>query len=590
MPEAGKPATRPGRSLFMSATMPTERAQGSAQRTSAAAGIGLVVLIGCRTTGMHEDAPPAKTIPAAEVARVPGDAAVDAAPSPAQTTAVTAVHPVIEGACPSATPYEVGTSGVLVIRRGAWMMTTDGARSLYQMAEPRYDPFVGAVMTGDHVGQVGGADEAHAWVQTRSSTGRGEDFNFLQLRTTRGWTSLETPHGNLGFFSITRVFPQPNGTLWAYAHHSMYLDIPGDQGTPPEVSHDRYFAWSADGMPLTMNLPGADMQDAVRMASGELVAVGVSASGKSLFRRWSPVKKVDDLIVPGSPAPGELSIGTARAVVYVKAKRAFHIYAGAALRPSALNPRVRDVASWLLTTADELMVTMADGTLLVESKDGVVTEEKLPEAGRLAREPSHPWLIAKSGVLYTRAADGWRKIPVPASPWATETHPPDRIEWVRTIGGETWVSTVRTDGGFGQKKPGEVRTLFSSRARPAPLRCGSPFPNVGLAPFPPKAGPDCASPVVVIASERDADAKMSYPKIAAALKGNAALGESLTFVGFGPGPDRLLGILSPTPVVAKELTRKLTPVTSHAHEIVFGAPQETRRFALSVKNGTFAAP
>jgi hypothetical protein len=106
--------------------------------------------------------------------------------------------------------------------------------------------------------------------------------------------------------------------------------------------------------------------------------------------------------------------------------------------------------------------------------------------------------------------------------------------------------------------------------------------------LPPLAGAACASRVVVVGSEPERD-KTPSPKIGAALKGDAALGATLTLVGFGAGPDRLLGILAPTDVVAAELLKKLTGVTAAVPEIVCGAPDQHRRLQLEVKTGTFAS-
>jgi hypothetical protein len=521
-----------------------------------------VLLAGCRTARIRDDGP-APHASSAKEAVPPKDIPPKDEPEPP----LTALHPVIEGACPSARAYAVGATPVLVMYRDAWAMDPTGARPFYRMGPPVYDSFAGMTKTADHIGDVGGRDEAHAWIQLRLSSGRHEDASEVRVKGTE-WRTLQTPSGQFGFFGLTHVIEQPDGSLWTYGEHSMYLDIPGDR--PNDASHDKYFAWSSTGDPLKVNLPGPDMKRALRVSDGQLVSVGLTKANKPILRRWSPVKQVDDLPVSGAAAQQDdpaIAIGTKRVVIRpTKQKSVFYNYINDKLEPSKLRPR--DVTSWLVTSADELLVTTSDGSLLIESKDGAVTEEKLPEPGRLAAEPSVPWLIASSGALHVRADGSWRRITLPDGPWTAETHPPSKVEWVKTIGAETWAGTVRTDVGFGLKKPGEVRTIYASKPRPA-LRCGAPFTMATVAPFPPNAGPSCATLAVVTATEQ--------AKVGAALKGNAALGETLTVFGI----DGLRAIAAPTPEAAKEIAKKLSA------EIVCAAPSDDKRLTYRVKSGTF---
>src|SRR5262249_24743560 len=155
----------------------------------------------------------------------------------------------------------VGPTPALVIYRDAWLMKGDGATPLYRMGAPRYDAFSGQVMTTEHIGDVGGVDEAHAWMQLVEFTGRGEDRGEIFVRAP-SWVPLKTPRGAQGQFGLTQLIAQPDGSLWVYGAHGMYLDIPGDDLTHPDADHDKYFAFSAAGEPLKMNLPGPDMKGA----------------------------------------------------------------------------------------------------------------------------------------------------------------------------------------------------------------------------------------------------------------------------------------------------------------------------------------
>ena len=559
----------------------------------------LVFAVGaCATTGAREDPSRAGAASASAsssaAARTPPPIAEAGAAEPAPPADVTAFHVFAEGACPALHPYAVGAAPVIVMHRSAWTIGPTAVTPFYRMGKPVYDRLSGTFLTGDHIGDVGGPDPEHSWLQLRLSSGRGEDMSEVLVKQGAEWRILPTPHGQYGRFALTQVLPQPDGSLWTFGLHSIYLDIPGDPKPPATGPYDKWFAFSSQGEPLSAHLPGPDMQGVIRLPDGELIAAGRKDDGVAVLRRWSPVKKVDDIVLgKESRAPLEqaqplLAVGTRRAVFRpAKRSRALYIYSDGKLTPAAMTGRVHDVASWLVTTADELFVAQADGTLFIERPDGAIQEEKLPEPGKLAGEPTVPWLLGTSGALYVRSDAGWRKLGLPDGPWTAATHPPSRLEWVKTLGGETWASAVRTDVGFGRRKAGEVGVLYSSRPHGPPLRCGAPFPDEALAPLPPPAGASCASRVVVVATEPEREAKSAYPKLAAALKGDAALGGTLTFVGFGAGPDRLVGILAPTEEVATELVKKLTGVAAAVPEVVCGAPDEHRRFVLDVKAGTF---
>ncbi len=544
----------------------------------------LALLAACKTTAVHDDTPQAAHATDAAVTTEAGATAAIDAGSPVPTV----LFPVTEGACAVTTAYAIGTTPVLVSGREAWTLTADGAKVFYRQAGPVYSEFEGRMLGEDnHIAEIGG-DDTHAWARLTSETNRGQDDSRVELvRPAR--KALQTPRGQYGFYGITGVVPQPDGALWIFGDHSMYLDIPGDEKIPNDRSHDHYFAFSPAGAPITTNLPGPDMGHGVRFANGEILASGES-SGKAILRRWSPTRKVNDLVSGTSTkdAPA-LLVGTSRAVLVVEKQHAFWSYTGEdKLVPSALNAQAKTTRSWALTAADELIVASADGTLHIEGRNGTVTEEKLPEPGRLAGETSRVWLIADSGALHVRGDGKWQSVTYPANgPWSADTHPPSRIEWVRTVAGETLVGTVRTDAGFGATKPGPVRVVYSSRPHPNALRCGSPYDKGALGTFPPRADAGCTSTVVVVAPESEKPAKVAYAKIAAALKGDAALGESVTFVAFGKDL-HAIGILAPTPEIAKELVKKLGKVAPHAPELVCGAPDEHARFVLETRTGTFA--
>jgi hypothetical protein len=565
--------------------------------------LGLVLLVGCASAATKENASTAKKESPEGGVSVAVDAAVAvadaAAPSPAAPQLVTAFYPVAQGACAAARPVLIGSTPVLHFAKAAWAMPADGpAQLLARQPPPYYSRFVGTMVGGDwRIAALGGTDLDHVWYTIGSFSGRGED----QTTLTLGKKTLETPHGEYGYYGIQHVIQQPDGSIWAYGQHGMYLDIPGDEklraltGETAAWRYNRWFAWSKDGTPLEINLPMGDMELAQRLDGGELVTAAVTDRGAAQLRRWSPTRKVNDLTtndIVGSGVP-ELRIGKTRAVMKHKAKPVFYSYDGVdKLAAAPVSAKAQGASSWVVTQNDELWITTSDGKLFIEAKDGTITEEKLPENGTLARETSTPWLMASSGTaVYERTGKEWRKLAVPDGLWSDATHPPNQVEWIAVLGGETWLGTVRTDKGFGAKSPTAVRTFYSSAPRATPLRCGSPFAASILSPLPPRPDASCKDFIVVLGRERSDSGKVAIPyaKIATALKGDAALGESLSLGVFGS--EGAYGLHASTREIADELAKKLAHVTAHEPEIVCGTASfdEKRSATLDVKAGAFTS-
>ncbi|MFO0739317.1 MAG: hypothetical protein U0270_25700 [Labilithrix sp.] len=564
--------------------------------------LGLLLLAGCATAATKDSASSAKKdgIIDAGVATAEGGVSVavaDAASPPEPPSGpVTAFYPVVQGACPAATATLVGKTPILRFAKAAWGLAGDEARPMALQPAAQYSWFYGGMLgENDRLGLIGGPDEEHLWYVVGNSSGRGEDGSALVYRGK----SLSTPSGTYGFYGIQNVIQQPDGSIWAFGHHSMYLDIPGDEKIPqgddlPDWRYNRWFAWDKDGHALAINLPKGDMETAVRLDNGELVAGGVTkAANHPQLRRWSPTRKVDDFTTgetTGWLDIPEVRAGRTRAVMRVKNQPRFYSYDGAdKLTLSPLSARAKGPSSWLVTRSDELWIATTDAKVFIETKDGKVSETPAPEPGLLAGETSTPWFMGNSGAVYERTDGGWRKLTLPDGPWSEPTHPPNRVEWVSVLGNETWVGTVRTDRGFGFKDPTQVRTFYSSRPRTTTLRCGSPFETSMLFPLPPRADASCKDLVVVLGRERGRDGRLAIPwtKIAAALKGNAALGDSLGLGIFGAAS--AYGIHAPTREIADELVKKLARVTLHEPELVCGAPDERRTATLDVKAGAFTS-
>lgn len=510
-------------------------------------------------------------------------ARADAAPPVAQGGAADTLWPVYEGACPRSMVYAVGSTAVVPMAHVVWAIDASGPRAVYTRSGPDFNP-TGGVNTA-YFGQAGGIDEAHAWLEDRFPDRGGGTAGAL-LMSAKNWAPMALSKAQFGYgYTLENFIAQPDGSVWAFGIHGLYL-VPGE----PE---HRFFAWSGNGEPLAINLPGADMALARRLPTGELVAAGRTGAGKPVLRRWSPSKKLDDLALNDAAATTEeptLAIGFARAALLTSTKHpAFFLYRNDQLAAANLNTRVHDLGSWQITNDDELLVAERDTRLWVETNDGVVREESQPEPGAFAATSGAPFWVAKSGALYTRVNGAWQRLTLADGPWTAAAHPKARTEWVKMVAGTTWASTVRTDLGFGRGRAGEVRVLYSSNRPAASLRCGAPFPTEVIAPLSPMADAACSHLVVVVAGERETELKTAYPKLGAALKGNTILGDALTFVRFGPVKTPLVGILAPTTTVAAELVSKLARVAPHAPEVVCGASGEQRRLYFDVKTAAFSA-
>lgn len=537
-------------------------------------GLVFLVLLGCASAGTKDNASSAKKdVPAADaaIAAIPDAstrlAVADAAAPPPER--VSAFFPVVQGACPPARAVLIGTTPVLHFARAAWALPAEGpAKLVAQQPPPHYSQFVGRIVGGDwRLAALGGSNLDHIWYTTGSFSERGEDQTYLTL----AGKTLDTPHGEYGYFGIQHVLQQPDGSIWAYGHHGMYLDIPGDEKfrgqNPPEWKLNRWFAWAKDGTPLKdLNLPMGDMEHPQRLDHGELVAVGISERGFAQLRRWSPTRRVDDFTTEEQvKSLPELRVGKNRAVIRLKEKNVFYSYDGEARLWNS--GTLKGLTSWLVTQDDELWMTTKEGELVIQSKDGAShTEEKLPEIGVLASEKNTPWLMGSSGAVYERNGKDWRKVDVPDGLWSEPTHPANKLEWVAVLGRETWISSVRTDKGFGGKNAREVRTFYASKPHAA-LRCGSPFEASIVASFPPRPDASCAKLFVVLGREPERDGKppIPYAKIAAALKGDEVLGSLAVLSVLKSGA---YGMHASSRDKADELVKKLAHVTPHEPEIV----------------------
>jgi hypothetical protein len=345
------------------------------------------------------------------------------------------------------------------------------------------------------------------------------------------------------------------------------------------------------------------MAGATRLTHGELVATG-SKNQTLVLRRWSPVRPVEDLTVnsglskledTGLRTLGDLAVLAGFSPKPKKAR--FFLYEGAALKASRLNTFDVTIESWNLAEGAHLFATTTQGELLVEhlGTDEPIKHEPLPEAGYLIRDENTLWLVAKNGnSVYARNSEGWTQRVLPDGPWTKPVHPPARIEWLHQINGEVLVGTVRTDSGFGKKKPAQIRTVYSSLQRAKPLRCGAPFEPEELAEFlPPLTASSCdaltQTPALVVAREKSEALANSYPTLASAIRSRTELREAnLELINLASSPRALIAIRATTGELRKALIDALAPALGSVPEAVCAPKEVLRTLHFDAKTGSFA--
>lgn len=480
----------------------------------------------------------------------------------------------------------VGNAPATLFPHSVWL-TDGGPRSLFRDQRP--DDVGESQYEMGRIWDAGGVDEAHAWI-ARISRLFG-DGSYDLLFKARNWAPIPEPDSVRGYVEYV---PRPDGSLWLVA--TRFADRP--DGVPTNY----FSAWSSEGKPLKVNLPGSDMYLGATAADGELVAHELR-KGKLVLLRWSPKKPVDDLIADPGPFSSEedryepgvlrMRVGTRRTYLLTpkqKSGRRIQYYDGEKVSPSPLNDapgRLADLTSWAVTANDDVWVTTASGKALFASKAGEMKEVALPEPGLLARSRT-PWLLATSGALYTHNGVAWQPVKLPG---VAEGMQAPKVESVWDVGEETFVQTTQLRPGFGRGAVGVVRTMYRTGRSAEPLRCGAPFPTNTLAALPPPAGDTCAEPMVLVSGVRPGHVPPSYPKLAGQLKGLDAAGATVTFVDFGSDPASLLGIATSSLDGARAVATRLAGKVGYPPEVLCGAPKTVlRRLVLDLATGTFRAP
>lgn len=423
------------------------------------------VLAGCGASSAPASTPSpasrasASSTPAPVLARPLASPPVAAAPAPLPTFSV-----LFEGSCSKPQIGHVGAAPAFAFEQSVAWFDGETPRELFREKNA-------PLLYGLHgmMGKVGGVDAEHAWV-LHLTPSRGEGYDGTLRFAAKRWKNQFLSEGQHDYW-VDNPIEQPDGVIWAFANAVGYSE---------EASTDHFVAFSPSGDRVKAHLPGRDMAHAQRLASGELVQGSVSSKGKLMLRRWSPSRRVDDLVltVSGGVAGIETQVGSQRAVVAFEPKagsRALYSYDGEAFTPVELPLPVSAKDSWRLGQDDVLHV--ASGTEILHLPlRGEPTRSSAPAPGELAEDSAHIWWMTREGTLYGRGAKGWEPIALPDPPGASAEHGPIQLEYVRTAGQEIVVGTRRTEPGAGKKKkPSTVRTVYSSVSHGAPAHCGAPL-------------------------------------------------------------------------------------------------------------------
>jgi len=251
------------------------------------------LLSACRSSTVPSQAAPSTSTTAqAPTASAPLSAQADAASSESESGAAALFYPLYEGACARSYAYRVGKTTVHRFASRLWAVN-EGARLLFEHVRTSYNG------STSQLGDVGGIDEAHMWVDEMYPS-RSEGLDPALRLAILGWKSppvaeARDAKGQDWSATFRGKIDQPDGSLWSHVRLAV-----GSSG----VERNMFMAWSASGERLPKaHLPGPDMAGAERLPSGELVIVSRQPNGRIVLRRWSPTAPVDDLPIKDITSP-----------------------------------------------------------------------------------------------------------------------------------------------------------------------------------------------------------------------------------------------------------------------------------------------
>lgn len=252
---------------------------------------------------------------------------------------------------------------------------------------------------------------------------------------------------------------------------------------------------------------------------------------------------------------------------------------------------------------DDLWVILESGGIQRSTPKGFVTvPTPEPLAGLSGVDFGTPWAVGQSGKLYKRENDAWKEAKFAAPAFTANSSPAFKAKQVLVVApDDVLVIALYWEKGVGWKEPELHQALLRSKPVKETLRCNEPDPennNVdigrGFQSWPPtltsKTGPSCSTPFAVLARRSNAikSPPGDWPKIRAALKGHADLGE-VSLVEFKSGDRTFVGAKAKDYDTARKMAELAAGKDRLRPEIVCGEPPVVdRTLALDSKTGDAA--
>jgi hypothetical protein len=246
---------------------------------------------------------------------------------------------------------------------------------------------------------------------------------------------------------------------------------------------------------------------------------------------------------------------------------------------------------------DTLYVALPSKTLLVETAQGVVTDEPMPATGKLTASPTSAtlWLVSeKDRALHRRTAKGWEPVPLPPPPFGNALRGPLTIESVKVLArDDVFVNTRRVEKGWGWKDPEPYRAIYRTKRPKQVVRCQdvrNDGVGRGVHAWPPAADDACTTPFVVVMREETKEPAKTYPGLTSRLRGKTEYGQRLSFVSFEGRGSLNLGIPMSDTARARALATHLSRSLDLRADVVCGRPDAAvRTLDYDVAKGTLTA-
>jgi hypothetical protein len=311
-------------------------------------------------------------------------------------------------------------------------------------------------------------------------------------------------------------------------------------------------------------------------------------------RHWTPGGKITEhalqALLPGDAWPSVHEVAPDEVYV-VRADRVAR-WNGSAFSALGKTTKGQPIKQVRRAGLDDLWVLTEAGALeRIAKAGGAAIPTPEPVADLDGVEDGAPWLVGKSGKLFRRAGAEWKPVTLPVPTFTSGSTFKAKRVLVASAGDVILV------GMYWEKGPGwkdqELHTaLFRTRPVKETLRCNEPDPennNIhvgrGFQSWPPMATADCKTPFAVLARRSNViKVKDDWPRIRAALKGHAELGE-VALVEFVSGDRTFVGAKAKDLDAARQIAKLVAANDRLRPEVVCGDPEPRRTLAIDLATG-----